>query len=142
MATFRPPEHIRRRADFELAYNEGVKISGRFMTVFVRPNLAERARLGIAATRKMGGAVIRNRAKRLTRELFRAKKPTGALDIVVIPRRQFVDAPYPVLESEFVSLLQRAVSSGRGPASSNRGGERSSASGSGRARGARAHSRV
>ena len=111
--TFRPHEHIRRRADFEAIYESGVKVNGRLMTMFVRQNHGESPRLGIAATRKIGGAVIRNRAKRLTRELFRHHKPASAVDIVVIPRREFIDAPYPSLEREFDTLLDRATKSGR-----------------------------
>jgi ribonuclease P protein component len=107
--TFRPDEHIRRRADFEAIYQRGTKVSGRLMTVFVRESTGPRARLGIAATRKIGGAVVRNRAKRLTRELFRSHKPTAAVDIVVVPRREFLDASYPTLEREFDALLERAA---------------------------------
>lgn len=109
--TFRPREHIRRRADFEAIYASGVKVSGRLMTVFVRRAPRGHARLGIAATRKLGGAVTRNRAKRRTRELFRSRKPTAALDIVVVPRREFPDAPYSSLEREFDALLDRAARS-------------------------------
>ncbi len=127
--TFRPGEHIRRRADFEAIYESAAKVSGRLMTMFVRKSESGHARLGIAATRKIGGAVIRNRAKRLTRELFRSHKPTAALDIVVVPRREFLDASYPSLEREFDALLERAVRSpqprttGR-PAGSRRGSPR------------------
>ncbi len=141
MATFRPPEHLRRRADFELAYNQGVKLNGRFMTMFVRENSGEQARLGIAATRKIGGAVVRNRAKRLTREIFRSHKPTARLDIVVIPRREFLDAPYPSLEREFTGLVERALRGG--PASGSRADrDRGAGAGTRRARGTRADSRV
>src|SRR5215203_1876298 len=87
MPTFRPREHVRRRADFDLAYEGGAKVSGRFMTMFVGPNTVGYARLGVAATRRIGGAVIRNRAKRITRELFRHHEPTAGLDVVVVPRR-------------------------------------------------------
>jgi ribonuclease P protein component len=109
--SFRPHEHVRRRADFEVAYSAGAKVSSRFMTVFWRPNGGSYARLGIAATRKIGSAVIRNRAKRLARELFRAHKPDAAVDIVVVPRREFVEAPFPSLERDFEALLDRAARS-------------------------------
>jgi RNase P protein component len=52
------------------------------------------ARLGIAATRKMGDAVERNRAKRLARELFRRHKIDAGLDVIIVPRREMVDAPF------------------------------------------------
>jgi ribonuclease P protein component len=107
--TFRPGEHIRRRADFEAVYQTGVRITSRWMTIFVKPNGGAQPRLGIAATRKIGGAVVRNRAKRVTRELFRACKPPAPVDIVVVPRRELVDAPFTALEHEFQSLLTRAT---------------------------------
>jgi len=108
MTRFGPAEHVRKRADFELIYKTGSKRSGRLMTMFTRERDAGVARLGIAATRKMGAAVERNRAKRLVREVFRHHKPAGALDVVVVPRREMLDAPYARLEAEFVSLLVKS----------------------------------
>jgi ribonuclease P protein component len=125
--TFRPREHIRRRTEFEAIYRSGVKVNGRLMTVFVNHTSSGFARLGVAATRKIGGAVVRNRAKRLTRELFRRHKPVTALDIVVVPRREFLDAPYSSLEREFDALLERAARSPdprRAPAGTGPGGTR------------------
>jgi ribonuclease P protein component len=117
MARFLPAEHVRKRADFELIYKSGFKRSGRLMTMFTWEREAGPARLGIAATRKMGAAVERNRAKRLARELFRHHKPEGAIDVVVVPRREMIAAPYARVEAEFRSLLSRSTPSG--PASSN-----------------------
>ena len=107
---FRPSEHVRKRADFELIYKTGFKRSGRLMTIFTRDRGAATPRLGIAATRKMGPAVERNRAKRLVRELFRHHKPDGGIDVVVVPRREMLDAPYDRLEAEFCALLGRRPS--------------------------------
>lgn len=104
---FFPGEHVRKRADFELIYKSGYKRSGRLMTMFTREREAGPARLGIAATRKMGAAVERNRAKRLVRELFRHNKPTSAIDVVVVPRREILQAPFDRIEAEFRSLLAR-----------------------------------
>ena len=105
---FLPGEHVRKRADFELIYKTGLKRSGRLMTMFTRERDAGPSRLGIAATRKMGGAVERNRAKRLVRELFRKNKPASATDVVVVPRREIVDAAFERVEAEFRSLLSRS----------------------------------
>jgi ribonuclease P protein component len=103
-----PHERVRRRADFEQIYARGTKRHGRFMTVFVLARDGEGpavARLGVAATRKLGGAVVRNRAKRLSRELFRRHKPPTGLDVVVVPRREFLTADFPSLERDYVVLL-------------------------------------
>jgi ribonuclease P protein component len=108
-------EHVRKRAEFELIYKTGFKRSGRLMTMFTREREAGSARLGIAATRKMGAAVERNRAKRLVRELFRHNKPAGAVDVVVVPRREMLDAAYDRIEAEFRSLLSRNPSTRQRP---------------------------
>jgi ribonuclease P protein component len=113
MPAFRADEHIRKREEFERIYSTGHRHSGRLMTMFVIPNGRAGARLGIAATRKMGSAVVRNRAKRLVRELFRHHKPAGGFDIVVVPRREMLDAPYVTLEAEFRALLDRRHQPGR-----------------------------
>ena len=111
-------ERIRRRPEFERVYNAGIKAHGRFMTVFVLPNGGAVARLGVAATRKIGSSVDRNRAKRLARELFRRHKSVAGLDVVVVPRREMLDAPFASLEADYHATLQR---SGRVSSSSSSG---------------------
>lgn len=133
MKTFRPAEHIRRRADFEETYDSGTRASGRLMTLFARQTSGPVARLGIAATRKLGGAVKRNRAKRLVRELFRQRKPAAGLDIIVVPRREFFDASFDSLTREFSALLDRI---------GKRSGERAATPRRGRRDGAGTHPRV
>ena len=77
------------------------------MTLFVLPNDSGVTRLGIAATRRLGGAVRRNRAKRLVREIFRRNPAAAGLDIVVAPRRELLDGPFPSLEADYLSILRR-----------------------------------
>ena len=107
MTGFGHAEHVRKRSEFELIYKTGFKRSGRLMTMFTMEREVGPARLGIAATRKMGAAVERNRAKRLVRELFRHNKPAVAVDVVVVPRREILAAPYDRIEAEFLSLISR-----------------------------------
>lgn len=108
MTRFRPAEHVRKRADFELIYKTGIKRSGRLMTLFALAREGGTARLGIAATRKMGAAVERNRAKRLVREAFRHAKPEAAVDVVVVPRRDILDASFERIQTEFSNLLKKS----------------------------------
>jgi ribonuclease P protein component len=114
-------ERIRRRADFERVYNDGVRVNGRFMTIFRLPTGLPQTRLGVAATRKLGSAVERNRAKRLARELFRRNKIAMGHDIVVVPRREMLDAPFASLQADYQTAIERRGQPRTGP---RRGGAR------------------
>jgi len=90
-------------------------VATRYLTLLGRPNELGRDRLGIIASRKLGGAVVRNRAKRRIREVFRraaaAPAPEG-FDLVVIPRRDLVDAPFAALTADFDSARRRLPRAG------------------------------
>ena len=100
-------ERVRRRVDFERAYSTGVRVPARFMTLFVAANGGSVSRLGIAASRKFGPAVERNRAKRLSREIFRRHKITTGLDVIIVPRREMLDASFASLENDYAQALDR-----------------------------------
>jgi len=106
---FRPHERIRRRPEFQQVYERGARVHSRFSTVFLLPNGSTIGRLGIAATRKLGGAVQRNRAKRLIREVFRRNKIAPGFDIVVIPKRELLEASLSTLEADYRNLVERRL---------------------------------
>jgi len=71
--------------------------------VRILPNDVGIARLGLATPRRYGGAIRRNRFRRLTREAFRALQATlGAVDVFVAPRRGLGE---PTLEGLRADLL-------------------------------------
>ena len=104
---FRRHQHIRQRSEFQEVYDRGRKHHGRHWLVFTLTRNGRPTRLGIAATRKLGMAVERNRAKRLVRELFRRHPAPPGFDIVVVPRRSLLDAPFSSLEADYVATLAR-----------------------------------
>ena len=105
----RPRERIRRRTDFQKIYEHGARLRGRYSTLFVLPNELGVCRLGLTATRKLGGAVQRNRAKRLIREVFRRNKVALGYDVVVVARRELLDASLPILEADYRNTLERQL---------------------------------
>ena len=105
--TLRPHERVRRRPEFLHTYEQGRKHHARFMTMFACESSADTARLGVSATRKFGPAVVRNRAKRRARELFRHHKPMTGVDLVIIPRRGFDTVAFPDLVADFLAALRR-----------------------------------
>ena len=111
--SLRPHERIRRRAEFKQVYERGTRIHGRYSTVFMLPTDRGVGRLGIAATKKLGGAVQRNRVKRLIREVFRRNKIADGFDVVVIPKREWLDASLIALEADYRALLDRRLRQGR-----------------------------
>ena len=88
-------DRLRSRRDFERLAREGERRASGDFVVFVssgprhgRDDAGARPRLGVTASRKVGGAVVRNRVKRRVRAAFRSQRhvlPRGS-DIVVIAR--------------------------------------------------------
>ncbi len=105
---FRPHDRIRKRSEYQTIYDKGLRIPSASFVLFVMRNRAGRPRLGITVTRKVGGAVRRNRAKRLVREIFRRHKTEFMdVDIVVNGRAALPGADYHRLEGEFLARLHR-----------------------------------
>jgi ribonuclease P protein component len=85
---------LSRSADFERVYRRGRSQGNRHLVVYAFPRGGDDGpRLGVSVSRKVGGAVQRNKVKRLLREAFRAR--AGGLpqdhDFVVVARPEARD---------------------------------------------------
>ena len=80
--------HLRSRAEFQQVMRNRRSVADAVLIVYGLRNELSYSRLGLAVSKKVGGAVVRNKWKRLIREVFRqerARLPVG-LDFVVLPR--------------------------------------------------------
>jgi ribonuclease P protein component len=86
---FQAASRIRKRREYRQIQNEGTRVVlPHFVLIFAAREATKAVcpRLGVTASRKIGGAVQRNRAKRLVREAFRATRRLfpADVDLVVI----------------------------------------------------------
>jgi len=110
-----PRSHrLARRSDFRKTYDEGRKLAGRYLVLFVRPNEVGNIRLGLTVTKRAGCAAERNRARRRLREIFRTEaratlernRWTGTDDVVNL-REGGAAAGVRELSEDFGRLLRR-----------------------------------
>ena len=86
--TFPKAVRVRVTQVFKAVYDRRCKASDGVLLVFMGTNTTGITRLGLSVSRKFGGAVARNRFKRMLRDAFRLSRadfPSG-LDLVVIPQ--------------------------------------------------------
>lgn len=87
-----PVETLKTNSDFRRAYARGKSYTNPALVMYVRKNRAGSCRIGITASKKIGNAVQRNRARRVIREAFRQiKLPLrGNYDVVFVARTKTV----------------------------------------------------
>jgi len=115
---FRPRQRLRTGADFDAVFKKGARLDGPLFLLVAAPNGRAFDRLGLAVSRRVGGAVERNRARRLLREGFRRIEPAGSVgfDLVAVARAPLARRGQAEVARELRERLQsfrrRAVASG------------------------------
>ena len=101
-------ERLRKNSQFTAVYERGRTCSDSFVVLKTMPNGLEWNRYGFVAGKRLGKAVVRNRVKRLLREVARATPTKSGWDVVFIARSPAARASYHELEKSAAGLLRRA----------------------------------
>ena len=100
---------LKENYEFRRMYQKGASAAGGCMVIYCRRNKLDHNRLGLTASVKLGHAVVRNRARRRLREVYRL--PLGELavgwDIILVARSRTVTASWKELNDTFLRLCRK-----------------------------------
>lgn len=101
---------LRRPAEFRHVWDAGRSWAHPLLILRAVPNTLATVRVGITASRKVGDAVTRNRARRLLREAARQLYPhiVPGWDLVLVARASMAEVKTPAVAAALTLLLQRA----------------------------------
>lgn len=111
------PKVLRGKREFSAVYNKGKSAAGRYVVVFYKKNGLEHNRLGFLASKKVGNAVARNRARRLMKESVRTDidiKVQG-YDIIFIARNTIEGKKKQDITKSLRATIGRTELSGKDP---------------------------
>ncbi len=85
---------------YRIAYREGKRYAGELVVAYVRRNGLAWTRVGVAVSKRFGGAVRRNRVKRRVREACWRHRDllAGGVDVILVPRVRVSTAPFTDVE--------------------------------------------
>ncbi len=109
-STLPKSERLQRGHQFRGAYEHGRKFVGRFVVLYAVDDSAAGRALGVVTSRKIGNAVVRNRARRLLREAYRLNKQKlkTNLQIVMVARSTINGKRRPEVEADLLRLFLAA----------------------------------
>lgn len=103
-------EIYRGKYDFNAVHNRGRSVANHALVLLFVNDERYNGKVGFAAGKKLGGAVIRNRVKRLMREAYRLNKNSLRRDcgMILVGRKFLVTAKFKDAEKAFLDLCKRA----------------------------------
>jgi ribonuclease P protein component len=109
-AKFAKSERLRLASGFNHVKQTGVKYAGSFLVIVVADAGVSFPRIGIICGKKLSkSAPVRNRVKRMIREIFRLTKiKLEPCDMLIIPRFTAIQSKAQTLQADFIQLMKRA----------------------------------
>ena len=98
---------LKENYEFRRMYQKGASAVGGGMVVYCRKNGRAHNRLGVTVSTKLGHAVVRNRARRRLRELFRLSQNRMAQgwDVLLVARGRTARCPHSMLQRDYDRAL-------------------------------------
>ena len=105
----RPDTTVKENYLFRRIYRKGTSAVEPCMVVYCQKNRKGQTRLGVTVSTKLGKAVVRNRARRQMRELWRTHKGemTPGYDVIIVVRSRATHTPYRELEQQYLDSLKK-----------------------------------
>jgi ribonuclease P protein component len=104
----RKEQRLTRSAQYQSVRRQGDSWADRYFVLQALPNGLEVTRFGLTVSKRVGGAVIRNRVKRLLRENLTKLPVKTGLDMVIIARPIASGVGYKGVETSLLGLTGRA----------------------------------
>ena len=103
---------LKKNGGFRLVYSRGRSHANRLLVMYALKNKSGETRLGLSVSKKVGGAVVRNKVRRRLKEITRLFAKDGnrlkpGTDIVIIARQAAAGAAYSELCDAAIKLFQR-----------------------------------
>lgn len=101
---------LHKNKNFQAVYRSGKSYANRMVVLYVLPNYSNTRRIGFAAGKRLGNAVVRNRVKRLLRDTYRLNqsKLISGMDLILVGRQAAVKSNRMAVEKAFVNLCDKA----------------------------------
>jgi len=104
------PNVLRKKKDFSVLYNKGKSVGERCLVLLFRKNGLSYNRRAFLASKKVGGSVQRNRARRLLRESHRILEANikSGYDLIFIARKNIIDLKCADVKKSMEAALTKA----------------------------------
>lgn len=101
---------LRKNKNFQAVYKLGKSYANRLLVLYVKPNCEGLRRAGFVTGKRLGGAVVRNRARRLMKEAYRLNQHqlAAGIDLVFIARQPIVKADFTAVCKALLELCGKA----------------------------------